>query len=269
MNNDNQFFKNNEFGEYLSDEEIEQIFQNDNDDLADFTNEQPKKRQRLPRLIIWLIAIAMIVQSFAFVIQTYSIPALEFLSTSARLLQDDKIATYKKAVVTITSETTKGTGFSISDDGLIVTNYHVIEDETEYTVVFPDGQRFPASVVETDPAIDLALLKTNGVDLPFLKLAQEESTLLANDHIYFIGNPLRFHGIANEGKIIDYIKLTNWQDEVVMMKAPVYRGNSGSPVINNNGEVIGVVFATLKHDEHGKVGLFVPITYFQTRFHKG
>ena len=44
-----------------------------------------------------------------------------------------------------------------------------------------------------------------------------------------------------------------------MMKAPVYRGNSGSPVLNKDGKVIGVIFATLDHDEHGRVGLFVPI----------
>ena len=44
-----------------------------------------------------------------------------------------------------------------------------------------------------------------------------------------------------------------------MMKAPVYRGNSGSPVLNQEGQVIGIVFATLNHETHGKVGLFVPI----------
>src|SRR5699024_6666759 len=61
--------------------------------------------------------------------------------------------------------------------------------------------------------------------------------------------------------MIGYTKLTNWKKETIMMKAPVYRGNSGSPVINYAGQVIGVVFATLEHTEHGKVGLFVPIDY--------
>ena len=60
--------------------------------------------------------------------------------------------------------------------------------------------------------------------------------------------------------------LSDWDVPVVMMKAPVYRGNSGSPVLNKDGKVIGVIFATLDHDEHGRVGLFVPIDeYLNTK----
>src|SRR5699024_9263154 len=79
---------------------------------------------------------------------------------------------------------------------------------------------------------------------------------------YFIGNPLGFHGIANKGTIIDYTRLQNWDEDVIMMKAPVYRGSSGSPVINGDGEVIGVVFATTDRENYGKVGLFIPINHY-------
>ena len=90
----------------------------------------------------------------------------------------------------------------------------------------------------------------------------EQASFASDEPIQFIGNPLNFFGIANEGTIIDYIKLGDWNDEVVMIKAPVYRGNSGSPILDMKGQVIGVIFATLDHDEYGKVGLFVPIEYY-------
>src|SRR5699024_93354 len=73
--------------------------------------------------------------------------------------------------------------------------------------------------------------------------------LRSEQNVYFIGNPLNFTGIANEGEVLDYVNVESKDKPVVMMDAPVYRGNSGSPVINKDGEVIGVVFATLFHDE--------------------
>ena len=80
--------------------------------------------------------------------------------------------------------------------------------------------------------------------------------------IYFIGNPLKFSGIANKGNLMDEVRLEGWDQPVVTIDAPVYRGNSGSPIINKDGKVTGVIFATIDEEEIGKVGLFVPIDYF-------
>ena len=217
-----------------------------------------KSKRPFPRWIFLLIAFMMLISTFGAIFEVYSIPAIEFLKTSAKLSSQEDIATYKKSVVVVVTENGKGTGFSISSDGTIITNNHVVEGNETVTVVFPDEGRFTATVTNTYPSVDLAVLETNGKDLPHLSLA-EKTTFLDNEPIYFIGNPLSFKGIANEGTIIDYTELTDWQVPVVMMEAPVYRGNSGSPVLNREGLVIGVVFATLDHDEHGKVGLFIPI----------
>lgn len=221
----------------------------------------PQSKRPFPRWIFWAMAVVMLFSTFSLTFETYSIPAIEFLKTSAKLSVDEDIATYKKSVVVITTEDSKGTGFSISNDGKILTNHHVIEDSESVTVTFPEEGRFTATVVDAYPSIDLAVLEIDGDDLPFLQLA-DQTTYEENEHIYFIGNPLNFNGIANEGEIIDYIQLESWEKEVIMMKAPVYRGNSGSPIINQDGEVIGVVFATLNHNDYGKVGLFVPIDYY-------
>lgn len=217
-----------------------------------------KSKRPFPRWMFWLISFMMVVSTFAAIFEVYSIPAIDFLKASAKLSSQDDIAAFKKSVVVVVTDDGKGTGFSISSDGTILTNNHVVEGNDTVTVVFPGEGRFTATVVDTYPAVDLAVLKADGKDLPYLQLA-DKTTFLDNEPIYFIGNPLSFKGIANEGTIIDYTQLTDWNVPVVMMEAPVYRGNSGSPVLNRDGLVIGVVFATLNHDEYGKVGLFVPI----------
>ena len=258
----NEELTDEEFNELVLEAQREALLK----DALDKSNPNSKTKRPFPRWMFWAMAIVMMFSTFSLTFETYSIPAIEFLKTSAKLSTDQDISTYKKSVVVITTEDSKGTGFSISSDGKVLTNYHVIEGNEKVTVTFPEDGRFTANVIDTYPTIDLAVLELEGDNLPFLQLA-DQTKFLDNEHIYFIGNPLKFNGIANEGKIIDYIKLDSLEKEVIMIKAPVYRGNSGSPIINQKGEVIGVVFATLNHDEHGKVGLFVPIDYYYEMLH--
>lgn len=243
---------NEEFLEFVLEAQREALHK----EKQEKTKEKPK--HSFPRWIFWLMASVLFVNTFAAIFQIYSIPAIEFIKTSARLSAQEDIALYKKSVVIVLTDDGKGTGFSISSDGTILTNYHVVEGNDTVTVGFPEEGRFKANVVHTYPDVDLAILEVAKEDLPHLILA-EQTTFAEGDSISFIGNPLSFTGIANEGAIIDYYQLSDWEVPVVMMKAPVYRGNSGSPVLDKNGQVIGVVFATLDHDEYGKVGLFVPI----------
>lgn len=250
--------------EEIDDEEMYRLVQEGRRQVLEREKEKklnPKSKRPFPRWAFWLIALAMMFNVIALLPQTFSIPAIEFLMASAKLSTQDDIKTYKKAVVVIETEDSRGTGFSISSKGEIITNYHVIEGEKTVTVAFPDNGLYKADVVNTYPEVDLAILEVHGEDLPFLELASKTSFDSA-EKVKFVGNPLKFQGIANEGKIIDYIRLSSWDEDVIMLNAPVYRGNSGSPVINKQGKVIGVIFATLDHDEHGKVGLFYPIDYF-------
>lgn len=226
---------------------------------------KPKRQKPVVRIVVWLMAFTLIFNTFAIIFNIYSIPAIEFLKVSAKLSSQENIQTYKQAVVTINTDSGKGTGFAISEDGFILTNEHVIDDALTITVVFPDDSLYEAQVVEAYEEYDVALLKIDGLELPHLTLA-ENSTFTKNEHVYFIGNPLAFSGIANEGKLLGYTNATDIKTDIVMMNAPVYRGNSGSPVINEAGQVIGVVFATGSREPYGKVGLFIPIEAVHQQF---
>lgn len=256
--------------EEFDDEEMYELVQEARREALKRAREEklnPKPKRPFPKWAFWLIAFAMAFNLIALIPQTFSIPAIDFLITSAKLSVQEDIKEYKKSVVVIETSDSRGTGFSISSDGIILTNHHVIEGKETVTIAFPDDGLYQANVVESYPSIDLAILQTvevNEKKLPYLTLAKE-TTFKHNETVSFIGNPLRFQGIANKGEIIDYLQLKTWDEEVVMIKAPIYRGNSGSPIINKEGEVIGIVFATLHHDDHGRVGLFVPIDYYYSQ----
>lgn len=224
-------------------------------------NEEKAVERKIPKWVFWVIAIAMFFNVIALLPQTFSIPAIDFLKTSFHLSQQEDIKAYKEAVVVVETQDGKGTGFSIDEKGTIITNHHVVEGEELVTIAFPEDGLHEGKVVENFPDVDLAIVETDGENLPYLTLA-DETEYSPNEKINFIGNPLRFNGIANEGTIIGETQLSSWEKPVLMLQAPVYRGNSGSPIITQNGQVIGVIFATLNHKKHGKVGLFIPIDYY-------
>lgn len=227
--------------------------------------EERRNRRPFPKWLAWLIAFTMVLNLIAILPQTLSIPAVDFLITSAKLSQDKAIRTYKEAVVVVQTEDSKGTGFSINQSGDIVTNDHVIEGYDKVTIAFPKHGLYVGTVTERYPEVDLAVVTIeHDEDMPYLTIADHFDGDL-DKSIYFIGNPLQFNGIANEGSIIDWIHVSSKLEPVVMLDAPVYRGNSGSPVIDEEGEVIGIVFATLDHDEYDRVGLFLPVDYLHER----
>ncbi|MGM8214773.1 S1C family serine protease [Bacillaceae bacterium W0354] len=243
--------------EDLDEEEIYDLLQEKKKEIRQ-KEIQPKPKRPFPKWVFWLIALFMLISVAPGFI---SLPAIEFLKTSAKLLVDDDVKEYKQSIVLIDTGSGRGTGFSITEDGYIITNEHVVDEVEHLYVFYPElGGPYEANIEVAYPQYDLALLKVDDVQVPFLPLA-DEAAFSSGEHFYFIGNPLSFSGIANEGKVIDWTN-SSLATPVLMLDAPIYRGNSGSPVINDEGEVIAVIYATRHDTGEGRVGLAIPIEVF-------
>ena len=135
-----------------------------------------------------------------------------------------------------------GSGFIISDDGYVVTNNHVVEDATKVTVVFEDGSEQVAEIVGTDERTDLAVLKIEGEDLPFVTFENDLEPSRVGDWVVAVGNPFGLGGTVTVGVISGAgrdIGGSNYGD-FLQIDAAVNTGNSGGPAFNVNGEVVGV-----------------------------
>ncbi len=150
---------------------------------------------------------------------------------------------YKKttpAVVTVKDGRGHGSGFVVSQDGLIVTNAHVVEGSPSVvTVEFADGRKIPADVLGFGKGgLDLAVLKIHGQkNLRTLALATPGSAEVG-DRVFALGSPLdpEFKDTFTQGNITRI----NKSDGEIQHNAPIYGGNSGGPLLNTKAEVIGV-----------------------------
>jgi serine protease Do len=150
----------------------------------------------------------------------------------------------------------QGSGFIVSSDGLVVTNNHVVEGAEEVKVVLEDGRQFPAEIVGTDPATDIALLRirTEG-DLPTVAWGDSEA-LEIGDWVVAIGNPFGLGGTVTAGIVSARSRNINAgpYDDFIQTDAAINRGNSGGPLFDASGEVIGVNTAIFS-PSGGNVGI--------------
>jgi S1-C subfamily serine protease len=156
-----------------------------------------------------------------------------------------------RAVVTIKQKEGFGSGVVISSAGLIVTNYHVVDDNREVKVKLNTGISLSAKVIKTNPAADLALLKVDVQDLPSLPLSQRESEL--GEEVIAIGTPGDISLDQTVSKGIVSGKRTFEGKKFVQTDLSINPGNSGGPLIDENGEVIGII--TMKLMGRGFEGL--------------
>jgi S1-C subfamily serine protease len=141
----------------------------------------------------------------------------------------------------------QGTGFVVSADGLVVTNYHVVEGGTFATVTTSDGTKLVVQgIVAVNPKADLALLKVDaaGHPLTVLRLAQGTTPAIGT-HVFAIGNPLGLTNTLSDGLVSGMRTLDrNYVNvELIQTSAPISPGSSGGPLMLADGQVIGVTVA--------------------------
>lgn len=166
-------------------------------------------------------------------------------------------------------EVGRGTGFLISEGGMIVTNRHVVSNRSNRLIVFlSDESRHEARVLDIDPVNDLALLKIEGMGFPYLELEEDDAFRVGQTTIA-IGNALgKFANtvtrgvLSGVGRVIeatdDLTGSVELLDEVLQTDAAINSGNSGGPLLNLEGKVIGVNTA-VDHGAHG-LGFAIPVS---------
>jgi len=148
-----------------------------------------------------------------------------------------------------------GSGFVISADGYIVTNNHVIEGADEIQIEFFSGDKLPAKLVGTDPKTDIAVLKVESdKPLPFVAFGDSD-TMRVGDWVVAMGNPLG-QGFSVSAGIVSARNraLSGTYDDFIQTDAAINKGNSGGPLFNMEGQVIGVNTAILSPNG-GSIGI--------------
>lgn len=164
---------------------------------------------------------------------------------------------------TPTPEVGQASGFIISPDGYVLTNSHVVKDADEIIVSTSDDKEYKGKVVGQDPQTDLAVVKIDGQNLPFLKLGNSDELEIAQP-VMAIGAPLGLQASVTVGVVsakgrngLDILKF----EDFIQTDAAINRGNSGGPLINEEGEVVGINTAIVSSNAGGGymgIGFAIP-----------
>jgi len=213
------------------------------------------------------------------VVAEFSPPPAVSVKSELTMQEENNIRIYQehsKAVVNITSTTLErgfwmqmiprrgtGSGFFIDSEGLILTNYHVIENSEKVEVTLFDETTVKAEVVGQDPTNDIALVKIDCPDSKCtpLRIAEKEG-LLVGQSVLAIGNPFGLQGTMTTGIISSLGRSFDTEigvmEDLIQTDAAINPGNSGGPLLNTSGEVIGVNTAILSRSgESAGIGLAV------------
>ncbi|MHC4159915.1 MAG: DegQ family serine endoprotease [Planctomycetota bacterium] len=155
----------------------------------------------------------------------------------------------------------QGSGFIVSADGYILTNNHVVGEADEVTIKLLDGREFTAKNIITDPESDVAVVKIDESDLPFLELADSDA-LEVGEWVLAIGNPFGLSHTVTAGIVSakgrSGIGLTAYED-FIQTDAAINFGNSGGPLVNLDGKVVGINTAIVGPGGNIGIGFAIPI----------
>jgi S1-C subfamily serine protease len=153
-----------------------------------------------------------------------------------------------------------GSGFVITPDGYILTNSHVAASAREVRVMFIDGQKRDATLIGHDPSTDLAVLRVNATGLPYATMI-DSAGLRVGQLVIAMGNPLGFQSTVSTGVISSLGRALRSQDgrlieNIIQHTAPLNPGNSGGPLLDSRGQVIGINTAIIAQAQG--IGFSIP-----------
>jgi serine protease Do len=160
-----------------------------------------------------------------------------------------------------------GSGVIVSEDGVILTNYHVIEDAEEITVRFYEGEEVKAEVVGSDPMMDIAVLRVDRKDLPILEMGNSDN-LQVGELVLAVGSPLEeslAHSVSMgivsaKGRSIGIYSNVAGYENFIQTDAAINPGNSGGALVNMDGELIGINSAIASRSGGNQgIGFAIPV----------
>lgn len=184
----------------------------------------------------------------------------------------EKIAFPKKLKGSQKTKIGGGSGFVVSKDGYILTCNHVVEDkEADFTVIVDPDHKYQAQVLDKDPLIDMAILKIQGNNFPYLSLGDSDKLELG-EPVLAVGNPLgEFEDTLSSGIVSGLSRKINASSGfgsnvtplrgLIQTDAAINPGNSGGPLVNMRGEVVGINTAMIMGAEN--IGFALPINYIK------
>ena len=159
-----------------------------------------------------------------------------------------------------------GSGFILTENGQILTNAHVVDGADQVTVTLKDGRTLQGKVMGTDPTTDVAVVKIEADNLPVVKVGNSDR-LQVGEWAIAIGNPLGLDNtvttgiVSARGRISSEVGISDKRVEFIQTDAAINPGNSGGPLLNSNGEVIGMNTAIIQNAQG--IGFAIPINKAQ------
>lgn len=230
---------------------------------------------RLTALFLLLSFATFTLGSF---LKVFTLPPLDFLADSRKLSKEPWVQELQPAVVGIRVKLQgktgmdggerSGTGFNIGNEGLIVTNQHLVEDAAFVSITFAGLGTYQAKSWFPYPDVDLAVIELGleGCNFPHVEM-EEKAGPLEGEQVIIIGNPLGFPGVVMQGEVTGFRYIGETMEPLLEIKAPIHPGSSGSPVFNEEGRVVAVVFASISgEDDDDRRGLAIPVSYLSGFF---
>jgi Do/DeqQ family serine protease len=159
-----------------------------------------------------------------------------------------------------------GSGFILTENGQILTNAHVVDGADQVTVTLKDGRTLQGKVMGTDPTTDVAVVKIEADNLPVVKVGNSDR-LQVGEWAIAIGNPLGLDNtvttgiVSASGRSSSEVGISDKRVEFIQTDAAINPGNSGGPLLNSNGEVIGMNTAIIQNAQG--IGFAIPINKAQ------